>query len=171
MHLKAHVLLKENIDALLKTRGMTRKDLAQWCRNSESWISKIFRKVDKQMPAQYLDRIADALGLEVYQLYQPGISKRAERRTNIDRRSGQERRIGHTGRQLAMLRAEVDKVPSLASHDHAAVSPSARRLHALLTEAARISAELGQQTAALGVAVAGSAQRRRGVRGPHARKA
>lgn len=178
MHLKSHILLKENIDALLEKRGMNRKDLAQWCRNSESWISKIFRNPNKHMPSQYLDRIADALGVAVYQLYQPGISRMAERRIGTDRRSGQERRIGHAGRQLATLRAEVDKAPRLASrHDHTALrsaSPTAQQIRAVLTDAVRriapLLAEARGQAATARLAFPAPSRRRRAVRGSNAKK-
>jgi DNA-binding Xre family transcriptional regulator len=92
------VLVKFNIDALLHQRGLTRKDLAQWCQRSESWISKIFRNPVKQLPAQYWDRIADCFGLATYQLLQPGISKMTERRNPRQRRSGRDRRISHASR-------------------------------------------------------------------------
>ena len=91
--MNANALLKANVDALLRARGQYRKDLAQWCHHSESWISKIFRNPRKHMPSQYLDRIADFFGLATYQLFQPGITGAAERRRSTPRRSGRERRI------------------------------------------------------------------------------
>src|SRR4051812_7014537 len=70
----ANYVLKQNIDALLKQRGATRKDLAFVCKRTESWISKIFRAPDKALPMQYYDRIADFLGVSVYELFRPGTS-------------------------------------------------------------------------------------------------
>lgn len=78
--MRASLLLKSNVDALLRARGQNRKDLAQWCRRSESWISKIFRNPNKDLPLRYYDRIADFFGLAVYELFRPGISPLTERR-------------------------------------------------------------------------------------------
>ncbi len=84
--LKVSAHLKANIDTLLRERGLTRKDLAQYCRRSESWISKIFRNPRRELPMRYLDRIADFFGLMPYQLLQPNISPLAERRRATRRR-------------------------------------------------------------------------------------
>lgn len=91
--MKAHHLLKQNIDALLKARGQKRKELAAWCRRSESWLSQIFTDDERNLPLKYLDRIAMFFGLATYQLFQPGISPLTERRVGPDRRSGKDRRI------------------------------------------------------------------------------
>lgn len=90
---KAHLLIKTNIDALLRARGETRKALAQWCHRSESWISKAFRDPNRSIPLRYLDRISDFFGVETHQLFQPGLSANTERRQR-DRRTGRERRVG-----------------------------------------------------------------------------
>lgn len=91
--MKAHHLLKHNIDALLKARGQKRKELAAWCRRSESWLSQIFTDDERNMPLKYLDRIATFFGLATYQLFQPGISPLTERRTGSDRRKLKDRRL------------------------------------------------------------------------------
>jgi hypothetical protein len=91
--LKAVLLLKSNIDTLLQARGQTRKELAFWCRRSESWLSQIFTDDERNMPLKYLDRIADFFGIATYQLMQPGISPLAERRSASERRSGKDRRL------------------------------------------------------------------------------
>lgn len=72
--MKAHYLLKHNIDALLTARGQKRKELASWCRRSESWLSQIFTSEERNMPLKYLDRIASFFGIATYQLFQPGIT-------------------------------------------------------------------------------------------------
>lgn len=100
MSLKAHYLLKQNIDALLQARGQKRRELAAWCRRSESWLSQIFTKDDRNIPLKYLDRIADFFGVATYQLFQPGISPLTERRKGQDRRGRQDRRISGRNRQL-----------------------------------------------------------------------
>jgi hypothetical protein len=91
-HMKAGDLLRLNIDALLRARHQTRHDLAQWCRNTDGWLSKILGKDARNLPLKYLDRMADFFGLAPYQLFQPGISPLTERR-HSDRRSGRDRRI------------------------------------------------------------------------------
>lgn len=98
--LKAHFLLKKNIDTLLHKRGHSRRELAAYCRRSESWLSQIFTNEDRNVPLKYLDRIADFFGLATFQLFQPGISPLTERRTGQERRSGQDRRISAARRDL-----------------------------------------------------------------------
>jgi transcriptional regulator with XRE-family HTH domain len=113
MGLKANFLLKSNVDALLRARGQTRKELAAYCRRSESWISQIFTKRERNVPLKYLDRMADFFGLATYQLFQPGISPLTERRTISDRRSGRDRRLSRASEaltptpSLAELEAQV----------------------------------------------------------------
>lgn len=106
--LKATYLLKQNIDALLKARGQKRKDLALWCRKTESWLSQIFRDGDRNLPLKYLDRIADFFGLATYQLFQPGLSGAAERRSGQDRRTGLDRRVSHATEMLAPVPSQAD---------------------------------------------------------------
>lgn len=97
--MRASLLLKHNIDTLLKARHQTRHDLAVWVRQStdkgkvDPWISKIFTRADREFQLKYLDRIADFFGIAVYQLFQPGISPFTERRKGADRRDGRDRRI------------------------------------------------------------------------------
>lgn len=89
--------MKQNVSALLKGRRLTQKDLADWCRRSETWISKIL-KLDssREFPLKYWDRIADFFGISTYQLLQPGISAVTERRRH-QRRGGADRRVGKAG--------------------------------------------------------------------------
>jgi hypothetical protein len=104
--MKANLLLKTNIDALLRARGQTRKDLAMWCRRTESWISKAFRDPNRSIPLRYFDRIADFFGLATYQLFQPGITPYTERRSGKERRSGIDRRLSHIDRIRSMIRED-----------------------------------------------------------------
>lgn len=100
--MKAVSLLLHNIDAILNRRGQTRHELAVWVRQSvdkkkvDPWISGIFTKANREFQMKYLDRIAGFFGLEVYQLFQPGISTASERRKGIERRGGMDRRIGRS---------------------------------------------------------------------------
>lgn len=103
--MRAVQLLKHNIDTLLKARNQTRRDLAQWVRQSmdhrkiDPWISHIFNTPDAEFQMKYLDRIADFFGVTVYQLFQPGISHLTERR-KVDRRSGKDRRLSALNHQV-----------------------------------------------------------------------
>jgi hypothetical protein len=97
--MKANLLLKQNIQALLRARHQNQTDLAQWCRKSESWISHIFRSDSRGVPLKYLDRIADFFGIATYQLLQPGITPLTERRGKT-RRSGADRRVSHISHVL-----------------------------------------------------------------------
>lgn len=86
--------MKQNVAALLKGRGLTQKDLADWCHKTQTWASKILDlNSPRVFPLKYWDKIADFLGVSTYQLLQPGISSVTERR-KTQRRSGKERRVG-----------------------------------------------------------------------------
>lgn len=93
LHLKANALMKANIDTLLRARGQSRRDLAQWCRRTDAWIGKIMAEDHREFPMKYFDRIADFFGIATYQLLQPGISPLTERRKAGERRTGQDRRL------------------------------------------------------------------------------
>jgi len=98
-HMKANLLLKQNIKALLRARHQSQGDLAQWCRKTESWISHIFNSDTRGVPLKYLDRIADFFGIATYQLLQPGITPLTERRSKT-RRTGADRRVSHISHVL-----------------------------------------------------------------------
>lgn len=83
-------LLLNNIRALLEKRGETQKDLARWAGHHETWLSKILRE-ERGIRTSDLENIAGYFGLEVFQLFQPGITPYTERRRG-DRRSGRDRR-------------------------------------------------------------------------------
>jgi len=138
--MKAAVLLKENIDELLRRRNQHRKDLAQWCYRSESWISKIFRTQKRELPQKYLDRIADFFGLSVYQLFQPGIGKASERRVG-ERRTGKDRRITNSVRLAQTLGASID---AIHPRRHALIHESPT-----IVEGKRLTAEYERRISAL----------------------
>jgi len=121
-HLKALYLLKENIRALMALRHVDQPSLAKWVGHSKAWINKFLNDPVAEIQIKDLDKIADALGVATYQLFQPGTSRMTERRSAIDRRGSHERRIGQAGRQLATLQGEHSKLPRGA--DVAAVRPS-----------------------------------------------
>jgi hypothetical protein len=98
--MRANALIKQNVDGLLRQRHQSRKDLAQWCRKSESWLSKIMNEERREFPMKYWDRIADFFGLSAYQLLQPGRSTQSERRSGLDRRAGKDRRLSAVNHQV-----------------------------------------------------------------------
>lgn len=134
MSVKSHILLKENIDALLSQRGQRRKDLAQWCRRTEGWLSQIFTNPERNVPLKYLDRIADFFGLATYQLFQPGIASRSERRSGLDRRSRKDRRISSLN---TAVRESVSAAIANLSHADVADLLRLRSLPAASRDAAR----------------------------------
>jgi hypothetical protein len=117
-------LIKENIQALLRERGVHAKDLASWCRRGESWISKILTEPKRRIPSIYFDRIADFFGVAVYELFQPGRST-WERRQAHERRSGDDRRKGHRHRAMLNLTAAIEPY---RPHQLPVLTPSEQRL-------------------------------------------
>lgn len=105
--MRADRVLAENIAYLLRVRHQTQKSLATYCRHSEKWLSQILA-TERQLRTVDFDRVADFFGIATYQLLQPGISPLGERRKK-ERRSGQERRIGHTHREMLQVRDEIDR--------------------------------------------------------------
>ncbi len=110
---KANVLLKRNIDALLKARGHTQRDLADWCHRTEEWLSKALRDDKRGIPVKYFDRMADFFGIEAYQLLAPGMSALSERRSGIERRTMIERRVGRSGLMKPKMAASVSNHTAL----------------------------------------------------------
>lgn len=98
--LKAERILADNISTLLRARGQSQHDLAQWCRHSDVWLSKFLRH-EREIQLKDLDRVADFFGIATYQLFQPGISPLTERRKGGERRSGRDRRISMAFRTMS----------------------------------------------------------------------
>lgn len=146
--MKAHHLLKKNIDALLKARGRQRKDIAVYCRRSEAWLSQIFTNEDRNMPLKYLDRIADFFGLETYQLFQPGLIPDTDRRTGRERRSGLDRRQAGSADLLRPTLSRAELESKLSSLSPEAYKVFARRMAWAIAEAepeAHATARRGRQ--------------------------
>ncbi len=120
---KAAHVLAENVRTLLDARKEDQQTLARWCGHDKSWINK-FLNGGRGVTLKDFDKIATFFGLETYQLFQPGIARLTERRSGIDRRTAQERRVGHTLRLLSSLRTELNKVPKFASLAHPQVLQS-----------------------------------------------
>lgn len=99
---KANFLLVQNINSLIAARGVNAAAVAAWAGHRPAWLSKILSG-DRGIKLSDLDKIADFFGLTVAQLFQHGISplterRRGERRTEKDRRSGEERRQSNLDR-------------------------------------------------------------------------
>ena len=161
--MKANRIIKQNIEALLKARGLPRRDLAQWCYRSDSWLSKILREERREFAAKDLDRIADFFGLAAYQLFQPGLA--VERRKSVDRRSGRERRVGPANRLMLGLGSMLNPLrhahtSELADALLAATADHERKVAAIFAEA-----ESRRQAAAARPTVPAPSRRRRAVRG------
>lgn len=112
--MKAEQLLKANVEALLQARHQSRHDLAVWCRRSDAWLSKILGKDNRNVPLEYLDRIADFFGLATYQLFQPGLTGLLERR-KAERRSSKDRRLAAMNQRVRQSLSEA--VASLSQTD------------------------------------------------------
>lgn len=174
--IKGLIVLKRNIAQLLADRHENQVQLARACGHKKSWINKFFKDETNTVELQLrdLDKIADFFGIEVHQLFQPGIGRLTERRLHLDRRATAERRIGHQGRELAKLRAEADKLPRSASHGAPAAHSSAdSAIQRVIERAARDirAIEAGRQTPTDGPDGAKRSKDRRAVRRPAAKPA
>lgn len=116
--LKATYLFIGNVKELIEKRHHTQKELADWCRHSEVWISKIL-KGEREAQMKDLDRIADFFGLATYQLFQPGVTAVTERRRGPDRRSGKDRRVSNAVRVMREVEAEIDRARASARSSRA----------------------------------------------------
>jgi transcriptional regulator with XRE-family HTH domain len=147
---------------------------------SRSWITRFLNGQRQELQISDLDRIADFFGKETYQLFQPGNSFVTERRLSIrDRRTGEDRRVGHAYRAMLTTSHAIEAHRSHGKGRHADVvaAPLAEKLKrlaaayerdlgALLTEATK---SRGQNATPRGT-VAGPHARRRAVRRSDSRK-
>lgn len=90
-NLRGIYVLRENLIALMRKRGMTQDELARAVGRKKSWLNK-FLKGSRQIQLVDIDSMADYLGVSTYQLFQPGITRTAERRVG-ERRTGKDRRL------------------------------------------------------------------------------
>lgn len=94
--IRADLLFRRNVEALIRARKINQKDLAFWCGHKTPWLSKILSGT-RGIQLEDVGRIADFFGLTTAQLFQRSINdlferRRAQRRSGRDRRSGAERR-------------------------------------------------------------------------------
>lgn len=145
--MQATRLLAENIAALLKRRGYTQADLAQYCRHSAVWVSQ-FLAGKRNVKVRDLDRMADLLGVPVFQLFQPGISSRTERRAGVDRRQATERRVTHHARMAAELESRLHPLRKEPIHGSSPVRQLVAEFEARLNRVVSQAESRGQATAA-----------------------
>lgn len=114
-----NALMKANIDAFLRARGLNRRGLARYVlrthdERADTWISKIMKaeNENREFGMEYWPRICEYLGVSVYQLFQPGFSVETERR-KTSRRSGRDRRKLSVSADVARVPAAVDIVDIL----------------------------------------------------------
>lgn len=150
--MRADRLFAENILGLLHLHGMKQKDLASWCRHSEVWLTNIL-KSKREVQIRDLDRIADFFGLATYQLFQPGVSERTERRTGMDRRHHKERRISHETKLARDLESRLKPVKGGRAHgEEAATAAVSDPLREVVRELERRLARLLSQAESRGQA-------------------
>lgn len=109
-------LMKENIKALLRLRQKTPEDLARYLRSSEDWVKKVFREPRRTFPITHYESMAKWFGVEVYQLLQPGIAERSERRTR-ERRKVLDRRVSQAVISEKALDVDIVHVVRALSHE------------------------------------------------------
>jgi transcriptional regulator with XRE-family HTH domain len=99
-------LVRDNIKALLEAQHKNQGALAFALNRDRSWINKILNG-KRGLGIEELDHIADFFHIEPYQLLQPGIHQRTERRSGTDRRGGQDRREAEALKVMKELRARL----------------------------------------------------------------
>lgn len=109
--------LKANVRALLKARDRTPEELVRWCRNSLNWFEKIYAEKRRTFPVKYYESLATFFGIEVYQLFQPGIADRSERRSGSDRRKQMDRRVSRAVLSEKALDVDLIHVVRALSHE------------------------------------------------------
>lgn len=114
-NLRGIYVLRENLVALMRSRGMTQDELATAVGRKKSWLNK-FLKGSRQIQLVDIDRMADYLGVSTYQLFQPGLSRMAERRVG-ERRTGADRRVA-----LSLRTAELPPSAAVSNSHHVGVS-------------------------------------------------
>ena len=69
--MKSQRILRQNIAAILRARGMTPADLAKACGLSRSWATKVFKerrdpRDQRPITMQHLEKFVEVLGLSAY---------------------------------------------------------------------------------------------------------
>lgn len=96
VNLKALYLLKNNIRAIMHARGLRPADVARELKCDPSTIHKLIdpRRPKLNIQMEWLDQFHKVFGLEPYEMFLPAITPLTERRTDRNRRSGTDRRVG-----------------------------------------------------------------------------
>lgn len=124
--MKAQLLLRENIKALLHVRKEDASALASWLQHDKSWINKILNG-HRDMQIEDFDRVADFFGIATYQLFQPGISRFTERRAGKERRAGRDRRVGHAFRLMGEHASDIESARKRLNVKRGVASDKPRR--------------------------------------------
>jgi len=116
---KALPLVRDNIRALLAAQKEDQKSLAQYVGKSKSWINKVLND-GRGLQLADMDKIAAFFHVETYQLLQPGIAARSERRTG-ERRLQTERRVGTNRTRYDRVRSDIVHAAHLINHSREAL--------------------------------------------------
>lgn len=180
---RALIILRRNIRELLMRRKESETVLAQYLGfKSRSSVNKFLNNARAGFHMERLDRLAAFFGLPVYQLFQPGISALTERRHSGERRSGRDRRIGHSDRLMLQAGANIAEVRQRMSGGGAGdgsrlVSAQTASLRQLIAEMERRLADIletpdaGRQTTRASETEPKTRARRRTAGGPDSEKA
>jgi transcriptional regulator with XRE-family HTH domain len=109
--MKTTDLVVQNIRGLLNAQGKHQGTLAFALGKDRSWVNKILNG-RRGLDVSELNGIADFFHIEAYQLLQPGIAQRTERRSGTDRRNGRDRREAEAIKTMQELRERL----KMASH-------------------------------------------------------
>lgn len=95
VNVRALHLLKLNINRVMAQRKLRPSDLARKLGTDPSTVSKMLNpELNLNIQIEWLDKFQNALGIEPYQLFSPGMggNELTERRSNKERRSQVDRR-------------------------------------------------------------------------------
>lgn len=99
--MRAQIILRMRIQALLGNEHGRKKSLAQWCGHAPAWLTNVLNG-NRLVGVDDLDKIADFFDITVPQLFEPSGEKLRfpDRRTNADRRQPtRNRRLGRERRK------------------------------------------------------------------------
>src|SRR5262245_8206337 len=133
----ARDLIVENIRGLLEVQQKNQGALAFACGKERSWINKILNG-RRGLDVAELNAIADFFHIETYQLLQPGIARRTERRSGHDRRTGTDRREAEAVKIVKKLKAGLT-----LRHGERDAPPATTE--EIIGELARAAIELGRR--------------------------
>jgi transcriptional regulator with XRE-family HTH domain len=135
--LKALHILRLNVRAGLLKRGESEAQLATNLGfKHRSSLNKFLNSERAGFQMRRLDKMAAFFGVAVYQLFQPGTSELTDRR-HSQRRSGQDRRIGHQYRHMTASANTIEDARPHRRGQHDIVPDSVRTIRQLLRDLER----------------------------------